>query len=68
MRRLSVDKTIDQARAGYAQKLNLNLGNMAVNISKNRSLHAAGSETLTRGEVLGITGQANVVTMGFYTK
>ncbi len=53
-RRLSVDKTIDQARAGYRPQVDLNLGYGRENT--NNPSTRPGSETLTRGEA-SITGR-----------
>ncbi|HAO24979.1 MAG TPA: type I secretion protein TolC [Methylophaga sp.] len=63
-RRLSVDKTIDQARAGYAPQVDLNLG-YGREYTKNPATRP-GSETLTRGEA-GITAK-QMLYDGFYTK
>lgn len=53
-RRLSVNKTIDQARAGYRPQVDLNLGYGRENT--NNPSTRPGSETLTRGEA-SITGR-----------
>lgn len=63
-RRLSVDKTIDQARAGYAPRVDLNLG-YGREYTKNPATRP-GSETLTRGEA-SITAR-QMLYDGFYTK
>ncbi|MDO8825840.1 TolC family outer membrane protein [Methylophaga sp.] len=63
-RRLSVDKTIDQARAGYAPRADLNLG-YGREYTKNPATRP-GSETLTRGEA-SITAK-QMLYDGFYTK
>lgn len=63
-RRLSVDKTIDQARAGYAPTVDLNLG-YGREYTKNPATRP-GSETLTRGEA-SITAK-QMLYDGFYTK
>ncbi|THK40803.1 type I secretion protein TolC [Methylophaga sp. SB9B] len=63
-RRLSVDKTIDQARAGYAPRVDLNLG-YGREYTKNPATRP-GSESLTRGEA-SITAR-QMLYDGFYTK
>lgn len=63
-RRLSVDKTIDQARAGYAPTVDLNLG-YGREYTKNPATRP-GSENLTRGEA-SITAK-QMLYDGFYTK
>lgn len=63
-RRLSVDKTIEQARAGYGPRVDLNLG-YGRDYSKNPSTRPD-SETLTRGEA-SITAK-QMLYDGFYTK
>lgn len=63
-RRLSVDQTINQARAGYYPKVDLNLG-----IGRERTENNAtrpGHETLTRGEA-GLTA-SQMLYDGFATK
>lgn len=49
-RRISVDHTIDQARAGYAPQVDLNLGIGRQRTDTPRNQPDRGSNTLTRGE------------------
>src|SRR5690554_786815 len=63
-RRLSVDTTIDQARAGYAPRVDLTLG-YGREYTRNPSTRP-GSENLTRGEA-SITAR-QMLYDGFYTK
>lgn len=65
-RRISVDHTIDQARAGYAPQVDLNLGIGRQNTNTPLNRPDRGSATLTRGEA-GLTA-TQMLYDGFSTK